>query len=89
MSGAFYGRNSWDQFEDLTNMAATDAGRHLWKRTDLKPTDVEVANIYDGFSILTLMRPSGYLGFINTPLSSIGIFGLQTTSQGFLSGSVK
>ena len=55
MSGAFYGRNSWDQFEDLTGMAATDAGRHLWERTDLKPGDVDVANLYDGFSILTLI----------------------------------
>ena len=55
MSGAFYGRNSWDQFEDLTGMAASDAGRHLWELTDLKPADVDVANLYDGFSILTLI----------------------------------
>jgi acetyl-CoA acetyltransferase len=55
MSGALYGRNSWDQFEDLTQMAATDAGGHLWERTDLKPADVQVANLYDGFSILTLI----------------------------------
>jgi acetyl-CoA acetyltransferase len=55
MSGAFHGRNSWDQFEDLTSMAATDAGRHLWERTDLKPGDVQIANLYDGFSILTLI----------------------------------
>jgi acetyl-CoA acetyltransferase len=55
MSGAFHGRNSWDQVASLTNMAATDAGRHLWERTDLKPGDVDVANLYDGFSILTLI----------------------------------
>jgi len=55
MSGALYGRNSWDQFEDLTSMAATDAGRRLWERTDLKPGDIDVANLYDGFSILTLI----------------------------------
>jgi acetyl-CoA acetyltransferase len=55
MSGALHGRNSWDQFEDLTSMAATDAGRRLWERTDLKPGDVDVANLYDGFSILTLI----------------------------------
>ena len=55
MSGALHGRNSWDQFEDLTSMAATDAGRRLWQRTDLKPGDVDVANLYDGFSILTLI----------------------------------
>jgi acetyl-CoA acetyltransferase len=55
MSGALYGRNSWDQFDDLTSMAARDAGTHLWTRTDLKPGDVQVANLYDGFSILTLV----------------------------------
>jgi acetyl-CoA acetyltransferase len=55
MSGALHGRNSWDQFEDLTSMAANDAGRRLWERTDLKPGDVDVANLYDGFSILTLI----------------------------------
>jgi acetyl-CoA acetyltransferase len=55
MSGALHGRNSWDQFDDLTTMAARDAGRHLWDRTDLKPKDVQVANLYDGFSILTLV----------------------------------
>ena len=55
MSGALYGRNSWDQFDDLTSMAANDAGRHLWTRTSLRPTDIQVANLYDGFSILTLI----------------------------------
>ena len=55
MSGALYGRNSWDQVEDLTRMAAHDAAGHLWERTDLKPADVDVANLYDGFSILTLI----------------------------------
>lgn len=55
MSGALYGRNSWDQYEDLTGMAASDAGRQLWSRTTLSPKDVQVANLYDGFSILTLV----------------------------------
>jgi len=55
MSGALHGRNSWDQFEDLTSMAAADAGRRLWQRTDLEPADVDVANLYDGFSILTFI----------------------------------
>jgi acetyl-CoA acetyltransferase len=55
MSGALYGRNSWDQFDDLTTMAARDAALNLWQRTDLKPQDVQVANLYDGFSILTLV----------------------------------
>ncbi|RVT93169.1 thiolase family protein [Sphingomonas crocodyli] len=40
---------------DFTTMASNKAGDMLWSRTDLKPADVDVAQIYDGFSILTLM----------------------------------
>ena len=36
---------------DFTAIAATRAGEMLWKRTDLKPGDVDCAQIYDGFSI--------------------------------------
>jgi len=31
------------------------AARQLWERTDLRPSDVDVAGLYDGFSILTLL----------------------------------
>ena len=51
---AMRSRPSWDQWEDLTTMASRDAARQLWSRTDLKPADVDVAQIYDGFSFLTL-----------------------------------
>ncbi len=51
---ALHGRPSWDQFDDLTTMANRDAARHLWSRTDLRPSDVDVAELYDGFSFLTL-----------------------------------
>jgi acetyl-CoA acetyltransferase len=40
---------------DFTAMASDIAGDMLWSRTDLKPRDVDVAQIYDGFSILTLL----------------------------------
>jgi len=40
---------------DFTFLPADRAGAMLWSRTDLKPKDVDVAQIYDGFSILTLM----------------------------------
>ncbi len=31
------------------------AARQMWSRTDLRPGDVDVAGIYDGFSILTML----------------------------------
>jgi acetyl-CoA acetyltransferase/uncharacterized OB-fold protein len=51
---AMRSRPSWDQWEDLTTMASRDAARQLWSRTDLTPKDVDVAQLYDGFSFLTL-----------------------------------
>jgi acetyl-CoA acetyltransferase len=51
---AIHGRPSWDQWDDLTTMALRDAGAQLWTRTDLSPTDVDVAELYDGFSFITL-----------------------------------
>jgi acetyl-CoA acetyltransferase len=51
---ALRGRPSWDQFDDMTTMAARDAGAQLWSRTDLKPIDVDVAELYDGFSFLAM-----------------------------------
>jgi acetyl-CoA acetyltransferase len=55
MGSAHHGRESWDQRADITTMAAHDAAAQLWSRTDLKPSDVDVACLYDGFSIHTLM----------------------------------
>jgi acetyl-CoA acetyltransferase len=51
---ALRGRPSWDQFDDLTTMPARDAAAQLWSRTDLKPSDVDIAQLYDGFSFLTM-----------------------------------
>lgn len=52
---ALAARPLWDQWEDLTTMAARDAAAHMWSRTDLRPTDVDTAQLYDGFSFLTLV----------------------------------
>lgn len=61
---ALRGRPSWDQFDDMTTMAARDAGAHLWTRTDLTPDDVDVAELYDGFSFLTMtwLEALGFCG---------------------------
>jgi len=55
MSGTIRGRADWVQYEDLTSMAARDAAAALWRRTDLTPKDVDTAQLYDGFSIITLV----------------------------------
>ena len=52
---ALRGRPSWDQFDDMTTMAARDAAASMWERTELRPADVDVAELYDGFSILTMV----------------------------------
>jgi acetyl-CoA acetyltransferase len=61
---ALHGRPSWDQFDDLTTMAVRDAGAHLWSRTDLRPTDVQLAEMYDGFSFITMawLEAMGFCG---------------------------
>lgn len=61
---ALRGRPSWDQFDDVTTMGARDAGAHLWERTDLTTADVDVAELYDGFSFLTMtwLEALGFCG---------------------------
>jgi len=61
---ALRGRPSWDQFDDLTTMALRDAAAMMWERTDLKPADVDIAELYDGFSFITLawLEALGFCG---------------------------
>ncbi|MBV9842361.1 MAG: thiolase family protein [Sphingomonadaceae bacterium] len=46
---------TWHQRPDLTTMGAHDAAASMWATTDLKPSDVDVAGLYDGFSIFVPM----------------------------------
>ncbi len=55
IAGSLTGRDSWDQRTDLTGMAAEDAAAAMWKRTSLTPHDVDIAQLYDGFSIYVPM----------------------------------
>jgi acetyl-CoA acetyltransferase len=54
VGSAIHGRPSWDQFDDLSTMANRDAAAQLWTRTDLKPSDVQLLEAYDGFSFITM-----------------------------------
>jgi acetyl-CoA acetyltransferase/uncharacterized OB-fold protein len=54
IGSAIRSRPVWDQWEDLTTMAARDAAEQMWARADLRPADVDTIQLYDGFSWLTL-----------------------------------
>jgi acetyl-CoA acetyltransferase len=65
IGGAVYERgNTWDQRADFPGMMMFDAARQLWGRTDLQPGDVDVAQIYDGFSYIALswLEALGFCG---------------------------
>lgn len=47
-------RATWDQRRDLTTMSAHDAAATMWQRTELQPSDIDHAQLYDGFSYLTV-----------------------------------
>ncbi|KJE22521.1 acetyl-CoA acetyltransferase [Frankia torreyi] len=48
-------RATWDQRVDVTTMAAHDVAATLWEHTTLRASDVDLAQLYDGFSFLTVM----------------------------------
>jgi acetyl-CoA acetyltransferase len=62
---ALHGRAVRDQWEDLTTMGCRDAAAMLWRHTDLTPHDVDVAQLYDGFSFMALAWLEA-LGFCGT-----------------------
>ncbi len=43
-------RNSWTQLDCLDTQAQPKVAEMMWSRTDLKPQDVDLAQLYDGFS---------------------------------------
>ncbi|WP_232715446.1 thiolase family protein [Gordonia metallireducens] len=62
--GGASGVGGWTQRADYPKMAATEAAAQLWSRTDLTPTDVDIAELYDGFTFLTLawLEALGFCG---------------------------
>jgi acetyl-CoA acetyltransferase len=61
---ALRGRPSWELWDDLTTMPARTSADHMWSRTDLRPADVDIAGLYDGFSWLTMswLEALGFCG---------------------------
>jgi acetyl-CoA acetyltransferase len=51
--GGAYGSGGWFHRDDFPKMASSEAAAEMWSRTDLRPSDVNVAEIYDGFTFLT------------------------------------
>lgn len=66
---AISGKESWDQRTDLTTMAAHDVARDMWAQTDLKPKDIDVLSLYDGFSIFVpyWLEALGFCGHGEAP----------------------
>lgn len=62
--GGSDGFGGWDQRPDYPKMASTDAAAEMWSRTDLKPDDVDLAELYDGFTFLTFawLEALGFCG---------------------------
>jgi acetyl-CoA acetyltransferase len=52
--GGSDGAGGWDQRPDYPKMASADAASEMWNATDLGPADVDVAELYDGFTYLTM-----------------------------------
>jgi acetyl-CoA acetyltransferase len=77
---AMYERHTWDQRNDLTTMAAHDVAHHMWQQTNLSPADVDMAQLYDGFSYLTTQWIEA-LGFC--PHGEVGKFLDDTEHYGF------
>ena len=51
--GGTYGAGGWFHRDDFPKMASVEAAAQMWSRTDLTPGDLDVAELYDGFTFLT------------------------------------
>ena len=47
-------RNSWTQLDALATQAQPEVAAMMWNRTDLTVKDIDVAELYDGFSYHTI-----------------------------------
>jgi acetyl-CoA acetyltransferase len=44
---------NFEILSDMVRTAPAQVATDLWSRTDLKPTDIDTAQLYDGFSVIT------------------------------------
>jgi acetyl-CoA acetyltransferase len=51
--GGSPGLGGWIDRADYPKMASVEAAAQMWSRTDLEPADVDIAELYDGFTFLT------------------------------------
>lgn len=51
--GGYSGRAGWYHRPDYPKMGSVDAAAQMWGRTDLGPGDIDIAELYDGFTFLT------------------------------------
>ncbi len=72
-------RSQYAQHADL--LPGRRAAQQMWKRTDLLPGDVDVAGLYDGFSILTMFWLEA-LGFCGVGESGAFVAGGDRISLG-------
>lgn len=52
--GGSPGSGGWIGRSDYPKMASVEAAREMWSRTSLTPRDLDLAELYDGFTFLTL-----------------------------------
>ena len=62
-------RVSWDQGTVTHEPMVFGPAAHLWSRTDLKPADVDVAELYDGFTFncVSWLEALGFCGLGEAP----------------------
>jgi acetyl-CoA acetyltransferase len=51
VGGSIHGPASWDCME-IGKAAANDSAGRMWRNTDLKPKDIDIGLLYDGFSFI-------------------------------------
>lgn len=52
--GGAYGTGGWFHRADFPKMASAEAAAQMWSRTSLRPADLDIAELYDGFTYLTV-----------------------------------